>query len=59
MRGVTPPFFMLKKLKEGDKFPKDFWNYNINPILGYEYEGQQRNTKKEKIKYGLENNQVR
>ena len=50
---------MLKKLKQGDKFPKDFWNYNINPILGYEYEGQQRNTKKEKIKYGLENNQVR
>ena len=50
---------MLKKLKQGDKFPLDFWNYNINPILGYEYEGEKRCYKKEKIKYGLENNQVR
>ena len=25
----------LKVLYEGDKFPKDFWNYNINPITGW------------------------
>jgi len=59
-RGATAPFFfMLKKLKEGDKFPKDFWNYNINPILGYEYTPEKRNTKKEKLKYGLGNNEIR
>ena len=59
MRGVTPPFFMLKKLKQGDKFPIDFWNYNVNPILGYEYKPEPRDTKKETIKYGLEKNQTR
>lgn len=31
------PFKKLKKLKEGEPFPRDFWNYKINPILGYEY----------------------
>ena len=49
----------LKKLKAGQKMPKDFWNYNVKPILGYEYEGEQRNTKKEKLKYGLDINQTR
>tara|TARA_S200002703_G_scaffold153343_1_gene154820 strand:+ start:455 stop:577 length:123 start_codon:yes stop_codon:yes gene_type:complete len=29
---------MLKKLKEDQEMPKDFWNYKVNPILGYEYE---------------------
>ncbi len=28
---------MLKKLKEGAEFPDDFWNYNVNHILGYKY----------------------
>jgi hypothetical protein len=50
---------MLKKLKKGQKFPTDFWNYNINPILGYEYKSEERNFKKECIKYKLEKNQVR
>ena len=27
----------LKTLKKGQPFPKDFWNYKVNPILGYEY----------------------
>lgn len=27
----------LKILKEGKPFPKDWWNYKINPILGREY----------------------
>jgi hypothetical protein len=49
----------LQHLKKGEKMPKDFWNYNVNPILGYEYEGQQRNTHKEYKKYGLNTNQVR
>ncbi len=49
----------LKRLKEGEKMPMDFWNYKVNPILGYDYEPETRNTKKEHIKYGLNNNQVR
>jgi len=49
----------LKKLKQGDKFPSDFWNYNINPILGYEYKEELRSIPKEKIKYKLQTNQVR
>ncbi len=49
----------LKRLKRGEKMPIDFWNYKVNPILGYEYEGQQRNSKKEQKKYGLNNNQIR
>ena len=27
----------LKRLKDGEPFPRDFWNYNINPIVGYDY----------------------
>ena len=25
----------LKKLRAGEKLPKDFWNYKVNPIVGY------------------------
>ena len=24
-----------KKIKDPDKFPQDFWNYLVNPIVGY------------------------
>ena len=27
---------VLKRLKVGQEFPRDFWNYNINPHLGYD-----------------------
>ena len=27
----------LKEHKKGDPFPLDFWNYNLNIILGYKY----------------------
>jgi hypothetical protein len=50
---------LLKRLKLGEKMPDDFWNYKVNPILGYEYEGQIRNTHKEYKKYGLNTNQIR
>lgn len=33
---------ILKKIKEGDPFPNDFWNYSLNPILGYEYKSNPR-----------------
>ena len=35
----------LKKLKEGEPFPADFWNYKINPIVGYEYDVRRSNAK--------------
>lgn len=25
----------LKQYRQGDPFPDDFWNYNINPITGF------------------------
>ena len=33
---------MLKKLKQGEEFPLDFWNYNLNPITGYYIEPQRK-----------------
>ena len=50
---------MNKKLKQGEPMPKDFWNYDINPILGYKYDPLERNSRKEYLKYGLDINQVR
>lgn len=44
---------MLKELKIDEPFPTDFWNYNINPILGYKYEHKPRDYKKEFEKYGI------
>ena len=53
-RGFLPPFFMaLKDLLHGEEMPKDFWNYNVNPILGYKYEKIARNRELEKKKYGI------
>ena len=25
----------MRKLQEGEDMPLDFWNYNVNPIVGY------------------------
>ena len=50
---------MIKNYREGDPIPKDFWNYNINIILGYKYQPETRDYHKETEKYGLSNNQVR
>ena len=25
----------MRKIKEGEKMPDDFWNYLVNPITGY------------------------
>lgn len=49
----------LKRLKQYEKMPDDFWNYKVNPILGYEYEGKGINRHKEYKKYGLNTNQTR
>ena len=32
----------MKKLKEGEDFPKDFWNDDVNPIVGYYIKPQRR-----------------
>lgn len=43
----------LKRLKEGEPIPDDFWNYDINIILGYRYRNEIKNAEQEKAKYGL------
>ncbi len=40
---------MLKKLKQGEAFPVDFWNYNLNPITGYYIEPQLRKEQNDKV----------
>jgi len=44
---------MLKDLKHEQEMPKDFWNYKVNPILGYRYEPITRNINKEEKKYAV------
>lgn len=24
-----------RRIEQGEEMPKDFWNYSVNPILGY------------------------
>ena len=42
---------LLKRLEEGADFPHDFWNYRLNPILGYEYKPAVRVIETEEQKY--------
>lgn len=42
-----------KELKQDEEMPADFWNYKVNPIVGYYVEPRGRNTAKETRKYGL------
>tara|TARA_R110000744_G_scaffold92179_1_gene178618 strand:+ start:2813 stop:2974 length:162 start_codon:yes stop_codon:yes gene_type:complete len=42
---------ILKKRKPGEPFPSDFWNYTLNPILGYEYKLNPRVMKDEEKGY--------
>jgi len=25
----------IRKIEQGEEMPEDFWNYNVNPIVGY------------------------
>jgi len=43
----------LIELKDGEPMPHDFWNYNVNPVLGYKCEPKRRVLSKEKNKYGI------
>jgi len=42
-----------KELRQDEPMPYDFWNYKVNPIMGYYVEPQGRNINKESKKYGL------
>ena len=37
------PFFyiFMRKLKVGEEMPYDFWNYKVNPIVGYYVEKEE------------------
>lgn len=52
-----PLFFILmrklKEIKQGEQMPYDFWNYDVNPILGYKFEKYRKNSAKEANKYGM------
>jgi len=34
----------MRKLKDGEEMPIDFWNYKVNPILGYYLEKEEGQT---------------
>ena len=40
----------MKKLKENEPFPVDFWNYDVNPITGYYIKSNKNEQNKEVIK---------
>lgn len=42
----------LKEYKQGEPIPDDFWNYNINIILGYALK-RERSMNQETQKYGI------
>lgn len=42
----------LKQLKDGEEFPDDFWNYDVNVILGYRLRTE-ASWKKDTLKYGI------
>ena len=42
---------MLKKLKQDQPFPDDFWNYNVNHITGYYLEKEDVNSMQVEQKY--------
>lgn len=41
----------MKKLLEGQEMPMDFWNYRVNPIVGYYVERQDEQSIKHEKKY--------
>ena len=34
----------MRKLKDGEEMPIDFWNYKVNPIVGYYVEKEEAQT---------------
>lgn len=43
----------MRKIREGEEMPMDFWNYNVNPIVGYYIEKEQKQTIAMEKKYSI------
>jgi len=41
----------MKSLAEGEEMPMDFWNYKVNPIVGFYIEKEEGLTKRMEKKY--------
>ena len=41
----------MRKIREGEKMPMDFWNYNVNPIVGYYLEKEEGQSEAMERKY--------
>tara|TARA_R110000787_G_scaffold172799_2_gene285389 strand:+ start:1037 stop:1201 length:165 start_codon:yes stop_codon:yes gene_type:complete len=50
---------LLKKLPEGKSMPYDFWNYFVNPIVGYYVEPKEKYNKKKQYKYHKPSQSIR
>lgn len=46
----------MKKLVEGEEMPRDFWNYLVNPIVGYYIKPNSEFGNDVERKYGLLSN---
>jgi len=42
----------LKDLKADEEMPRDFWNYKVNPIVGFFIEPKY-NSIQQQLKYGI------
>lgn len=42
-----------KDLPKGQEMPTDFWNYKVNPIVGYYVEPREKNPRSNYKKYGI------
>lgn len=40
----------MRKLKENEAYPVDFWNYNVNQITGYHIKSNRNEQNKKTIK---------
>ena len=43
----------MRKIREGEEMPMDFWNYKVNPIVGYYIEKEQKQTIAMEKKYSI------
>lgn len=43
----------MRKLKDGEEMPYDFWNYKVNPIVGYYVEKKEGQTTGMEQKYNI------
>ena len=54
LQGASCPFFLyMRRLKDGEEMPIDFWNYKVNPILGYYLPKEEGQTEAMEKKYNI------